>query len=137
MPLNVPSALDIEKTKRVILLLKQDMTVKELDVSPYWKEEWYPDEIAFFEYHCWESEKSSDATLWHHTHQKAVILRELEGDAPENTTIIERLYDGVPKSYQIQFDDGYIDTAIEDELLTSIVGFVRPDYKPNFFQKNK
>ena len=98
-------------------------------VNQYLKEQWYRDEIAFFEYHCWESEESADASLWHHTHQQVVVLNELKSDAPDGTTILERLEAGVLKSYQIQFDDGYIDTAMEDELLKSPDGFVRPNYR--------
>ncbi len=59
----------------------------------------------FFEYHCWESEQSSDAELWHHTHQEILVLRKLskqESDLP---------------MYRVKFGDGLEYDVFADELL--------------------
>jgi len=68
-----------------------------------------------FEYHCLESEKSSDAELWHRTRQRVKILSIVEkggGDTKE-----ERLNAGHPAVYEIKFSDGHVRHAFEDEIL--------------------
>lgn len=73
---------------------------------------------AWFEYHCWESEQSADAKLWHHTHQRCTVLR--------MHTPAESDYE----DYEVVFADGFVGTACADELMYDRAGFYRPDYKP-------
>jgi hypothetical protein len=85
--------------------------------------------MVWFEYHCWESPKSGDAELWYRSHQRVTILGvDPEGEVPEaGSTFKSRCADAVQAVYKIQFSDGYIDTAFEDELLDSQDEFERPD----------
>lgn len=73
--------------------------------------------MKFFEYHCYEGEDSSDAELWHHTHQKVDVLKELV-DVDEE----------VGKMYRIRFSDGFGTDAFEDELVDNTSKFYMPDY---------
>lgn len=100
-------------------------------VEPF-KDQWQPGETAWFEYHCWESDDSCDAKLWHHSHQKVTVLREdLSADGSSknlpNTTPEQRFEEAVLKAYEIKFKDGFVATAMEDELYTDPQGFERPD----------
>lgn len=70
----------------------------------------------YFEYHCWESEKSHDAELWHHTHQRCVVLRRL---FPHEADY---------EMYEIKFADGFTACATWDEILQRKDQFCRPDY---------
>ena len=70
----------------------------------------------WFEYHCYEGEDSSDAELWHHTHQQVEVLGKLDTDC------------GEPKQYQVKFSDGLEYDVFEDELVTDPSQFSRPDY---------
>ncbi|GAH10911.1 unnamed protein product [marine sediment metagenome] len=75
----------------------------------------------WFEYHCYEGEDSSDAELWHHTHQQVTILKQLED--------VEPIGDGEPiKLYRVKFNDGFEYDVFEDELMDSPREFYRPDY---------
>ena len=79
----------------------------------------------WFEYHCWEDEKSSDAELWYHSHQRCKVLSIEEpgiGDTQK-----ERAEEGCPRVYKVEFDDGFIWSCFEDELLESTDEFERPD----------
>jgi len=67
-----------------------------------------------FEYHCWESENSVDAELWHHTHQSVDVLCRL--DNPEQVM------------YRIRFNDGLEYDVFEDELADSPAEYERADY---------
>src|SRR5574343_123610 len=71
----------------------------------------------WFEYHCWESEKSSDADLWHRTHQKVTVLRRLMPNESDY------------EMYEVKFNDGFVASVFWDELLRSRNQFERPDYK--------
>lgn len=71
----------------------------------------------YFEYHCYEGEDSSDAVLWHHTHQKVIVLTKIQDT--------ERLM------YRVQFEDGLQYDVFSDELVSSPKDFYRPDYKPS------
>lgn len=82
------------------------------------------DEV-WFEYHCWESDESSDAELWHHSHQKVTVLSLLERGYGK--TFIERAELGHPAMYRILFEDGSTGCAFEDELLDSKGEFCRED----------
>jgi hypothetical protein len=72
----------------------------------------------WFEYHCYEGEDSSDAELWHHTHQQVIVLKRLIDVDPE-----------VGKMYWVKFSDGFEYTVCNDELLKDKSEFERPDYK--------
>ena len=69
----------------------------------------------WFEYHCYEGEDSSDAELWHHTHQKVIVLSKLK--------------DTELPMYRIRFADGLESDVFSDELINSPKEFERPDYK--------
>lgn len=71
---------------------------------------------AWFEYHCWESEESADAELWHHTHQQVEILRILTPDESDY------------EMYEVRFADGFTAHADWDELYNTKKKFWRPDY---------
>lgn len=72
-----------------------------------------------FEYHCWESNESSDAVLWHHTNQSVCIVAVGDCDVCY-TTIEERAETGHPLVYLVRFDDGVEGTVFEDELLRRV-----------------
>jgi len=72
----------------------------------------------YFEYHCYEGEDSSDAELWHRTHQQVRVLSKVQcGDG-----------DLVSAVYCVRFNDGFEGYAFGDELVTSPARFYRPDY---------
>lgn len=72
----------------------------------------------YFEYHCYEGEDSSDAELWHHTHQQVLVLNKL-------TNIDE--YE-VGRMYRVRFSDGLEYDVCDDELVKSPKDYYRPDY---------
>jgi len=74
------------------------------------------DEV-WFEYHCFESEESCDAELWHHTHQKVTITKIY---TPDETDI---------PMFVVKFQDGFEYDVNLDELFKSQKGFYRPDYR--------
>jgi hypothetical protein len=76
----------------------------------------------WFEYHCYEGEDSTDAKLWHHTHQQVIILNKI-------TEGVEELEVG--KMYRVRFADGFEYDVLDDELLKTQKDFYRPDYKNN------
>ena len=67
-----------------------------------------------FEYHCWESEESSDAELWHHTGQTCIVLSELEPAEIIGDT------DEVIRMFKIRFDDGFEYDVFDDEIIRRI-----------------
>lgn len=90
-----------------------------------------PGTEVFFEYHCDESHQSSDAQLWYRSHQKVTVLH-CDKDTIEQAencgvfTLPARAEVGVPLVYTIEFADGHIGDAFEDELLTSEDSYERP-----------
>lgn len=72
----------------------------------------------WFEYHCYEGEDSSDAELWHHTHQQVIILNKI-ADIDEAD---------VGKMYKVRFLDGFEYDVCDDELMIDPSEFYRPDY---------
>ncbi|KKK98328.1 hypothetical protein LCGC14_2643830 [marine sediment metagenome] len=70
----------------------------------------------WFEYHCYEGEDSSDAELWHHTHQEVIVLARI----PNCDT---------SRMYHVEFTDGFKWDVFDDELIASPKDFERPDYK--------
>jgi hypothetical protein len=94
------------------------------------KEEWSPDQTAWFEYHCWESDSSGDAKTWYHSHQQVKILSHdpSDHDCLRPAPWSQRSSDGgQPCLYRVQFADGYIADVFEDELLVDPKGYERPD----------
>ena len=72
-----------------------------------------------FEYHCYEGEDSSDAKLWHHTHQQVAVLKKLK---PPDV-------DPELSMYHIKFADGFEYDVFSDELLLSPAEYTRPAYR--------
>jgi len=68
---------------------------------------------AWFEYHCWESDRSADAKLWRRTQQRIQVLRML---TPEESDY---------EMYAIRFVDGFEGIAFADELVRSPKFFTR------------
>jgi len=61
-----------------------------------------------FTYKCFESEESHDAELWHHTNQKATVIRKLpKKDIDEHE---------VGRMYNVRFKDGFKYDVTEEEL---------------------
>jgi len=75
-----------------------------------------------FEYHCYEGEDSSDAELWHHTHQPVNVLARVQ-----DAGIIGG---GAIRMYRVRFADGYEHDVFDDELVASADEYQRPDYVP-------
>lgn len=99
-------------------------------MNEHTREGWRPGDVAYFEYHCWESPDSSDAEAWYRSHQPVTVLGanldDEKANGVEGLTMAERADAGAPRTYQVQWGDGYVYTAWEDELLTSPAGFERP-----------
>ncbi len=70
----------------------------------------------WFEYHCYESEDSSDAIAWHHTHQKIIILRKLEDSEVIGSG--EKI-----RMYRVRFPDNIEWDVFDDELVSSPSNF--------------
>lgn len=82
-------------------------------------------DVCWFEYHCFESIVSQDYQLWLHSHQQVEIIKiETYGNG---LTKVERGENGEPACYLVKFNDGYIYTVFEDELLDNITEFYRPE----------
>ena len=73
----------------------------------------------WFEYHCFESDMSSDAELWYRSHQRVTIVSFAENDGFDVPTLEERCEICCPIVYTVKFDDGFIGDVFEDELLDS------------------
>ena len=78
-----------------------------------------------FEYHCYEAEDSSDATLWHHTHQQIVVLAKT-GDP--NWLAKDGRMQWEERCYQIRFECGFVAGVFDDELLTHAREYERDSY---------
>ena len=66
-----------------------------------------PGDRVFFEYHCWQSEESCDAKLWHHTRQYATMVRVI---------VPPEIDEEVAPMYEIRFDDGLTYDVNSDEV---------------------
>lgn len=82
---------------------------------------------VWFEYRCWEDHDSQDAELWYRSHQEVVVLGFADCDPPVYATAEARAYFGHPIVYKVQFTDGFVAHATEDELMLSTDDFCRPD----------
>ena len=79
----------------------------------------------WFEYHCYENEKSCDAEIWYRSHQKVLVLS--ISDFGGGDTESERAEFGEPRVYKIRFKDGLEWDVFEDELMNSPEEFFRPN----------
>lgn len=86
----------------------------------------------WFEYHCWESDKSGDAPLWYRSQQQVEVLGAADCDCARVSDVAEarsraaRCDAGLPLLYVVRFDDGHVGTVFEDELLDDRSEFSRP-----------
>jgi len=78
----------------------------------------------WFEYHCLESDVSCDAEIWYRSHQKVKVLKVIEWS---HNDIEDRIDDGYPRTYQVQFVDDFLCEVFEDELMVSPNEFHRPN----------
>jgi hypothetical protein len=81
-----------------------------------------PGTLVYFEYHCWESDRSCDAELWHRSQQPVSVLSletapHLNEDGALAMTARQRSEEGMPLAYRIRFADGFEHDATEDELV--------------------
>lgn len=76
--------------------------------------------VYWYEYHCFESPKSCDADLWYRSHQQVIVINEEETEP------------GEPNVYKVKFDDGFIGSVFDDELMLSTEEFYRPDPPEKF-----
>ena len=81
----------------------------------------------YFEYHCWESPKSSDAELWYRSHTQVTVLHCVNEDDFGGMTFDERCEAATQLVYRVRFPDGFEGDVFEDELLTSEKFYERPD----------
>jgi hypothetical protein len=81
----------------------------------------------YFEYHCFESHESQDAELWYRSHQLITIIGFAPNDGWDMKTRQERNEAGHPIVYEVEFTDGFIGHALEDELLDNENEYCRPD----------
>lgn len=101
----------------------------EQDAPAGYRNQWQPGAEAWFEYHCWESEDSNDADLWHRSHQKVTVVAEYECDGQREylPTFEDRCEAGMPLTYGVRWSDGHQGAVWEDELLTGPEHYYRPD----------
>jgi hypothetical protein len=91
------------------------------------REDKYDDKVGrifWFEYHCYESPESCDSEIWYRSHQKVKVIgvSEWSFDDYEN-----RMNDGQPRVYLVEWKDGFQYDVFEDELLESPNEFYRPN----------
>jgi hypothetical protein len=82
---------------------------------------WLPGEHAVFTYSLAEDSTSEiSARLFHRTGSFVTIIgRDADGvddNDPELATLAQRGEAGSLRTYRVQFDDGHVDDAFEDEL---------------------
>lgn len=98
------------------------------------RDQWWPGDRAWFEYHCYEGHDSADAELWYRSHSAVTVVKDLDEEnervRPILPTLRERGEAGMAICYSVEFEDGYIGTAYEDELMTGSSHFYRPDPPP-------
>lgn len=105
-----------------------DESPRENPKAPGTKEQWRPGDMAWFEYHCFESDASADAPAWRHSHQRVTILKEVESEARDaGLKAAERQKEGWLCVYRVRFEDGLEWDVFEDELLTNPRFYSRPD----------
>jgi hypothetical protein len=80
----------------------------------------------WFEYHCFESHTSCDAEIWYRSHQKVKVIKVVEWSYIDATKK-ERLEDGNPRVYLVEWKDGFQYDVFEDEIMESPDEFERPE----------
>lgn len=97
------------------------------------RERWSIGDVAYFEYHCLQSHQSGDAEAWYRSHQRVLVasLPASEGLAMSEAGADreERLNEGCPMVYTVEFADGHRHDAFEDELWVSAAYF-SPEWAP-------
>lgn len=106
--------------------LLRDPLPSDQETPAYRQETWLPGEVAWFEYHCNESNESPDAPAWYRSHQQVTVLNLEEPGSGSFSSAAERGEAGDPVTYRVRFADGLEWSAFEDELFTSQEGFHRP-----------
>lgn len=96
-------------------------------IATHCREQWNPDDVTWFEYHCNESPDSEDAPAWYRSHQQVTVLRQGDNDGWEGSTFIQRSHACTPRTYIVRFADGLEWAVFEDELVNSPAAFERPD----------
>lgn len=76
----------------------------------------------WFEYHCYESPESCDAEIWYRSHQKVKVLSVSEWSFD---SLQDRINDGQPRVYLVEWEDGFQYDVYEDELFESPNEFYR------------
>ena len=76
----------------------------------------------WFEYHCYESPESCDAEIWYRSHQKVKVLSVSEWSFDN---LQDRINDGQPRVYLVEWEDGFQYDVYEDELFESPNEFYR------------
>lgn len=96
------------------------------------RNQWNPNDAAWFEYHCYENHDSSDAVVWYRSHQAVTVLAETAGYGQRDIfpTFDQRSSEGEPVSYRVQFRDGFEYEVWEDELVSDPEYFYRPTPPP-------
>ena len=88
---------------------------------------WATGSRVWFEYHCLESDRSSDAQAWYHSHQQVEVLGLSDCEQVSFATAEERAYEAMVLVYRVRFDDGLEWDVFENELLTDPNQFERDD----------
>lgn len=109
----------------MLMMKSKDKSVRE---SLTIKDEIPIGSVRWFEYHCLESPASSDAKLWYRSHQR-VTVGFCENPEYGEFSQQERYEEGIPLAYQVTFSDGFIGTAMEDELLNSKASSIAPTHQ--------
>ena len=78
----------------------------------------------WFEYHCFESDKSCDAEIWYRSHQKVKVVDVAHWSLDDKQF---RYEDGQFRVYLVEWKDGFRYDVFEDELMESKDEFERPD----------
>jgi len=76
----------------------------------------------WFEYHCYESPESCDGEIWYRSHQKVKVLSVSEWSFD---SLQDRINDGQPRVYLVEWEDGFQYDVYEDELFESPNEFYR------------
>jgi hypothetical protein len=91
------------------------------------REDKYDDKVGrifWFEYHCYESPESCDSEIWYRSHQKVKVIGVSEWSFDDYE---DRMNDGQPRVYLVEWKDGFQYDVFEDELLESPNEFYRPN----------
>ena len=91
------------------------------------REDKYDDKVGrifWFEYHCYESPESCDSEIWYRSHQKVKVIGVSEWSFDNYE---DRMNDGQPRVYLVEWKDGFQYDVFEDELLESPNEFYRPN----------